>query len=82
MIFYEKVLREFNKKKVKYVIVGGIAFNILGSFRNTHDLDILVYMTDENLARIVKILKKHKYHVKQSVDPMDIANKKIRKEWI
>ncbi len=82
MIFYEEILREFNRKKVKYVIVGGVAFNILGSFRSTHDLDILVYMTDENLAKIVKIFKKHKYHVKQPVDPMGIAEKKTRNDWI
>ena len=42
MIIYEEILREFQKQKVKYVLVGGIAFNLLGGSRNTLDMDILV----------------------------------------
>lgn len=82
MIIYEEILREFQKQKVKYVLTGGIAVNLLGSLRNTADLDILVKMSDSNLAKIVKILKKHGYYVKQPVDPMGIADKRTRKDWI
>ena len=82
MIIYEEVLSEFQRRRVKYVLVGGIAMNLLGSLRTTADLDILVEMSDENLAKIVKILKKQGYHVRQPVDPMKIADPKIRKDWI
>ena len=82
MIIYEEILREFQKERVRYVLVGGIAFNLLGGERNTLDMDILVEMTDENLRKIVKILKKAGYHVKQPVDPMMIADKRTRKDWI
>lgn len=82
MIIYEEILKEFQKQKVRYVIVGGIAFNLLGGYRNTLDLDILVKMTDNNLRKIVKILKKAGYYVKQPVDPIMIADKKTRKDWI
>lgn len=82
MIIYEEILREFQKQKVKYVLVGGIAVNLLGSLRNTADLDILVEMSDNNLTKIVTILKKHGYYVKQPVDPMGIADKKTREDWI
>jgi hypothetical protein len=82
MILYEDILRAFQKAKVKYVIVGGIAFNLLGGYRNTLDLDILVAMTDENLSKVVTILKKVGYHVKQPVDPMLIADQKTREDWI
>ena len=82
MIIYEEILREFQKQSVKYVLVGGIAVNLLGSMRNTADMDILVEMSDENLAKIVKILKTKGYKVKQPVDPMCIAEKKIRQDWI
>ena len=58
MIIYEDILREFRKQKVKYVLVGGIAVNLLGFLRTTSDLDILVEMSDENLANVVRILKK------------------------
>ncbi len=82
MILYEEVLREFQKQKVKYVLVGGIAFNLLGGNRNTLDMDILVEMTNENLLKVVNIMKKAGYHVKQPVDPVKIADKKTREDWI
>jgi len=82
MIIYEDILKEFQEKKVRYVIVGGIAFNLLGSVRSTFDLDILVEMTDDNLANIVNILKKNGYRVKQPVDPTGIANRETRRDWI
>lgn len=82
MIIYEEVLKEFQRQKVKYVLVGGLAFNLLGCYRNTLDMDIIVLMSNENLRKIVKILKKAGYSVKQPVDPMKIADKAIREEWI
>ena len=82
MILYEEILREFQKQKVKYVLVGGIAFNLLGGNRNTLDMDILVEMSDKNLFKIVNILMKAGYHVKQPVDPLRIADEPTRKDWI
>lgn len=82
MIFYEKVIKEFQKDQVKYILVGGVAFNLLGGYRGTGDMDILVEMTDENLTRVVKVMKKLRFRVKRPVDPMGIADKKIRQDWI
>jgi hypothetical protein len=82
MIIYEEILKEFQKQNVKYVLVGGMAFNLLGGPRNTLDMDLLVDMEDVNLRKIVNILKRAGYSVKQPVDPMGIADKKIRQEWI
>ena len=39
-------------------------------------------MSSENLTKVVKILKKQGYRVKQPVDPMDITDDKIRRDWI
>ena len=58
MMLYEEIFREFQNKKVKYVVVGGIAFNLLGGSRSTFDMDILVEMSDENLKKAVLILKR------------------------
>lgn len=59
-----------------------MAFNLLGGYRNTLDMDILVEMTDDNLRKIVTILKKCRYRVHQPVDPLLIADKKTRESWI
>ncbi|PIQ89180.1 MAG: hypothetical protein COV72_04345 [Candidatus Omnitrophica bacterium CG11_big_fil_rev_8_21_14_0_20_42_13] len=82
MFFYEEILRAFQKQKVEYVLVGGIAVNLLGSMRSTADLDVLLEMSDENLEKAVKIFKKYGYHLKQPVDPMKIADRKTREDWI
>lgn len=82
MIIYEEILHQFQKQKVKYVLVGGIAFNLLGGYRTTLDMDILVEMSNKNLFKIVNILKKARYHVKQPVDPIGIADQKTRQDWI
>lgn len=82
MILYEEIIKEFQGQKVKYVIVGGIAFNLLGGERSTHDMDILVDMSDANLAKVVCVLKSKGYRVKQPVDPMGIADKETRMDWI
>ena len=82
MIIYGEILEDLNKQRVQYVIVGGLAYNLLGGFRMTSDLDILVQMTNKNLAKVVTILKSHGYKVHQPVDPMGIADAKIRNEWI
>src|SRR5438132_1521086 len=82
MIIYEEIFKDFQKHKVRYVVVGGIAINLHGALRSTADLDILVEMSDENLGKIVRILKRHGYRVRQPVDPMKIAKSKIRKVWI
>lgn len=82
MIFYENVLKEFQRQKVKYIIVGGIAVNLLGALRNTADMDILVEMSDKNLGKVVRILIKQGYSVKQPVNPMGIADKTTRQDWI
>jgi hypothetical protein len=82
MILYEEILREFQEKRVKYILVGGMAVNLLGFPRATADMDILVEMSDANIAKIVKILKRRGYVVKQPVDPILIADKKTREDWI
>jgi predicted nucleotidyltransferase len=82
MIFYEEIFRAFQKQKVKYVLVGGIAVNLLGSMRNTVDLDILVEMSEDNLKKIIEILKNQGYLVKQPVDPINILDRKTREDWI
>jgi len=82
MIIYEDIFRAFQREKVRYVLVGGIAVNLLGSLRNTADMDILLEMTDINLKKAVTVLKKMGYRIKQPVDPMGIADKATREDWI
>lgn len=82
MIIYEDIFRAFQKGKVKYLIVGGIAANLLGALRSTADLDILMEISDKNVNKVIDILKRHKYRVRQPIDPAKLVDKKTREDWI
>lgn len=82
MFIYEEILRAFQKHKVKYIVIGGIALNLLGALRSTADLDVLLEMSEDNLKKALAVLKKCKYRVKQPIDLVKIADKKIREYLI
>lgn len=46
-MYYELVFRNLNKKKVRYVVIGGIAVNLHGIPRATADLDLMVDLEKE-----------------------------------
>jgi len=79
---YTGIFKEFNKKKIKYIICGGIAVNLLGIPRMTYDLDLLLKLEDENLNKFVKLMKRLGYKAKISVDIEDFAKKEKRDDWI
>ncbi|MBN1619484.1 nucleotidyltransferase family protein [candidate division WOR-3 bacterium] len=81
-MFYEDIFREFNNHEIQFVVVGGVAFNLLGGMRSTQDLDLIVLMSDENLKRIVNVLKNNGYSPRHPVNADDLAKSEIRNEWI
>ncbi|MFH1414734.1 MAG: hypothetical protein ABIH89_01440 [Elusimicrobiota bacterium] len=82
MLDFTRILKELSENNVEYMVVGGIAVNLHGIPRMTYDLDLLVNMTDENLDRFMRIIKKLKYTAKVPVDIMDFAVKEKRRKWI
>lgn len=81
-MYYEKLFSALNKKKVKYAVVGGVAVNLYGIERATHDLDLLLAMDEENLLKAILVFKNLGYSPKVPVKPEDFANKQIRERWI
>lgn len=82
MIFHEKILKEFQKNKVKYIIVGGVGYNLLGGARNTFDLDIIIELTETNLTKLLKIFKKLNYKIKIPFNPKKLLDRKTRLKLI
>lgn len=78
MFIYENILREFQKHKIRYIIIGGIAVNLHGALRSTADLDILLEMSEDNLERFIVVLKSNNYRSKQPIDLIQLADKKNR----
>ncbi|HOW43235.1 MAG TPA: nucleotidyltransferase [Candidatus Omnitrophota bacterium] len=68
MIIYEDVFKAFQREKFDYVIVGGIALNLLGVSRATADLDLLIGIDPQTLREADRILRSLGYRLKQPID--------------
>ena len=53
---FEKLLADLSEAGVDYILVGGLALAFCGHIRATEDVDILVQVDEENLARLLKAL--------------------------
>lgn len=82
MLDYLAIFKEFNKKKIKYIVVGGMAVNLHGIPRATYDIDLLLYLEDKNLKKYLALLKSWGFKPKAPVDIMDFAKKEKRMDWI
>ncbi len=82
MFFYQNEIKAFNKKRIDYVIIGGMAFNLLGGFRSTADLDILIDLTPKNLSLLIQVLTDLGYKIWQPINPLDICDDKKRKSLL
>jgi hypothetical protein len=51
------VIRAFERERVEYILVGGVAVNIHGIVRATEDIDFFVQPTDANVERIRAALR-------------------------
>jgi len=53
---FMRVLQAFEKQKVNYVLIGGVAMILYGMQRLTRDVDFFVEMIPENIERLKKAL--------------------------
>ena len=53
----QKLLQSLVDHKVKFIVIGGLAFPTYGYIRNTYDIDIFFEPTKANIKRLVKALK-------------------------
>lgn len=81
-MFYLDVLEQFYKDGVRYLIVGGLAVNLYGVPRVTHDIDVIIATDRENILKINGILKALGYVPRSPVNPDDMADSRSLREWI
>ncbi len=79
---YKKVFTELNKKKIKYVIVGGVAVNLYGYSRFTGDIDIMIAMTNTNLDKMDKIANELGYIDRLPIKIQELGDKKKLNNFI
>jgi hypothetical protein len=66
------VLDAFEKQKVKYILVGGVAVMLHGIERLTRDIDIFVKMDQENIERLRNAL--HSIFEDESIEEITLGD--------
>jgi len=69
-----------NRKRVRYLVVGGVAVNLYGIERATGDLDLVVDLEDRNLKRFIRAMKELGFKPKVPVALNDLARREKQKE--
>lgn len=82
MTQFEKIFRELNKAKIKYLVVGGVAVNLYGYVRMTGDLDLLILLNKENISKMDTLMKKMKYSERLPVSVLSLGDEKQVKKWL
>ncbi len=70
-----RVCRLLNARRVRYLLVGGVAANLHGSVRATKDVDVLVPKNLANATRLLHALTALPYRIAAELDPQEIVRK-------
>jgi hypothetical protein len=81
-MIYEDIFKEFELRRVRYLVVGGMAVNLYGYVRLTVDLDIMADLSEKNLSKVIEIMEKFGYTPRVPVNPHEILSDEKRDEWI
>lgn len=82
MLDYLAIFKKLNEKRIRYIVVGGIAVNLYGIPRMTYDIDLLLDLEEKNIENFLRLLKDWGFKPKVHVNIMDFANKDNREDWI
>jgi len=80
-MFFEEILRELDRRKIRYLVIGGMAVNLYGFNRITGDLDIMVSFEPENLEKLVGMLKNLGWKPKVPVGIEELADTGKLEAW-
>ena len=78
----KNILKTLNNNRIKYLIVGGVAVNIHGYQRMTHDLDLVIQLIPENIKNALTALNNIGYSPAVPVTVSELINPEIRQQWI
>ena len=79
---YQQFFDGLIKEDIDFLVVGGLAVNLHGIPRMTYDIDLMILLDAININKLIKILKAWKYYPRAPVKAEDLADEKIRGNWI
>jgi hypothetical protein len=80
-MFYIELFRQLNADKVRYMVVGGLAMNLLGVPRSTMDVDLVLALDDDNLRHFLATAKRLALRPVAPVPLEDILSPEKRRQW-
>jgi hypothetical protein len=78
----ENIFSELNRRRVRYLVAGGVAVNLYGIERATADIDLVVDLERSNLVRFFRSLADLGFKPKLPVPLNDFLEEKNRRMWI
>lgn len=81
-MLYDDVFRELAVRRVRYLIVGGIAVNLHGYARLTMDMDLMLDLSEPNMEQAVLALERLGYMPRAPVKAAELVSGEKRREWI
>jgi hypothetical protein len=80
-MFYEDVFRELDRRRVRYVVVRGVALVLHGVVRLTADLDLMVQLERANLVAFVEAMEALGYRPRVPVPASEFVESENRRRW-
>lgn len=80
-MFYLDLFMKLDADKVRYMVVGGLAMNLLGVPRSTMDVDLVLAMDEDNLRHFLTAAKRLELKPVAPVVLDDILNPEKRRQW-
>jgi predicted nucleotidyltransferase len=74
---FKDFLKLCNRKKVKYLLIGGYAVGYHGYPRTTADMDVWIELSSENAARMVEVLSEFGFRVPELTVELFLERGKI-----
>ena len=80
-MLFKKIIQELEKRKIKYLVIGGVAVNLHGYSRVTNDLDLMISFEKENIAKFIELVNALGYTPKAPVELKEFADSAKRETW-
>jgi len=77
-----KLFCELNQRKVRYLVVGGVAGVLHGNPRFTKDLDLFVDMSEANLKKLISAFNALEFTPRVPVKAEDFISEENRSTWM
>jgi hypothetical protein len=80
-MFYLDLFRQLDADQVRYMVVGGVAMNLLGVPRSTMDVDLVLAMDAVNLRRFLVTARRLDLRPVAPVALDDLLSPDKRRQW-